>query len=433
MAKRRKSTDRKRPPAGFQNPRIFTPAADAVLVGGLSLIVIALLLAIGVLAPDTFSAFRSLTADDPGQTASSMSDVLRLEQLSWVVILSVMINGPHFMASYWVLYSFPNHRRRYRWSTTYMPALLAGMAVLTVILLGIASASGQEQAFNEQFAAFDQPDGAASGLLSTFWAACQQAPCFVLARGIYMLMHAVSIFYLAWHYNGQGWGMTASFCYLAGLRLDAVERRLIRSGYYAMTAVHVGWVLYYAAGEVGVLVAPEISHWVMDGILTLTVLCYLVTLPLGVHGFRRAARRTGQPVPLRAVLPCLASFSWYLLIYIHPYFFLVLQLSHAAQYLAFPLRVEANRHSQVADAAPARRTGRLLLIYLLLVGLGYLVFELPVKLEMMDRLAIGPLEIAGLIASVVNIHHFFADGAIWKISNPEVRGQLFSHLEPVAE
>ena len=77
MAKRRKSTDRKRPPAGFQNPRIFTPAADAVLVGGLSLIVIALLLAIGVLAPDTFSAFRSLTADDPGQTASSMSDVLR--------------------------------------------------------------------------------------------------------------------------------------------------------------------------------------------------------------------------------------------------------------------------------------------------------------------------------------------------------------------
>jgi hypothetical protein len=52
---------------------------------------------------------------------------------------------------------------------------------------------------------------------------------------------------------------------------------------------------------------------------------------------------------------------------------------------------------------------------------------------MMDRLAIGPLEIAGLIASVVNIHHYFADGAIWKISNPEVRGQLFSHLEPLAE
>ena len=59
MARRKKSTERKRPATGFQNPRIFTPAADMVLVGGLSLVVIALLLVVGVLAPDTLSAFRS--------------------------------------------------------------------------------------------------------------------------------------------------------------------------------------------------------------------------------------------------------------------------------------------------------------------------------------------------------------------------------------
>ncbi|MGY8736469.1 MAG: hypothetical protein ACKVIW_03000, partial [bacterium] len=30
--------------------------------------------------------------------------------------------------------------------------------------------------------------------------------------------------------------------------------------------------------------------------------------------------------------------------------------------------------------------------------------------------------------SCVAIHHYFIDGAIWKLSNPKVRGELFSHL-----
>ena len=37
----------------------------------------------------------------------------------------------------------------------------------------------------------------------------------------------------------------------------------------------------------------------------------------------------------------------------------------------------------------------------------------------------------GLLALIVNIHHYFVDGAIWKISNPKVRRDLFAHLKPV--
>jgi hypothetical protein len=32
----------------------------------------------------------------------------------------------------------------------------------------------------------------------------------------------------------------------------------------------------------------------------------------------------------------------------------------------------------------------------------------------------------------INIHHYFTDGVIWKISNPEVRKELFAHV-PRAE
>jgi hypothetical protein len=30
----------------------------------------------------------------------------------------------------------------------------------------------------------------------------------------------------------------------------------------------------------------------------------------------------------------------------------------------------------------------------------------------------------------INIHHYFTDGVIWKISNPEVRRELFAHVPP---
>ena len=33
-----------------------------------------------------------------------------------------------------------------------------------------------------------------------------------------------------------------------------------------------------------------------------------------------------------------------------------------------------------------------------------------------------------MILAFLNIHHYFTDGVIWKISNPEVRKDLFAHV-----
>jgi hypothetical protein len=33
-----------------------------------------------------------------------------------------------------------------------------------------------------------------------------------------------------------------------------------------------------------------------------------------------------------------------------------------------------------------------------------------------------------LILMFINIHHYFTDGVLWRISNPEVRKQLFAHV-----
>jgi hypothetical protein len=156
----------------------------------------------------------------------------------------------------------------------------------------------------------------------------------------------------------------------------------------------------------------------------LRVLGFAIPIPLGIWGFRRAARRSGRRIPLRAIFPWAVTYFWYLLIFVHPYFFLVLQLSHALQYLSFPLRVGANhRTGKEKSTVPFP-----FLLYLGMVATGFMVFDLPPVLQMMQFFHLEPYKVASLVAVVVNIHHYFTDGAIWKIRNPDVRRELFSHL-----
>jgi hypothetical protein len=41
--------------------------------------------------------------------------------------------------------------------------------------------------------------------------------------------------------------------------------------------------------------------------------------------------------------------------------------------------------------------------------------------------AIIPL--GAMVAIGINVHHYFTDGVLWKIRNPEVREALFGHLQ----
>jgi hypothetical protein len=37
-----------------------------------------------------------------------------------------------------------------------------------------------------------------------------------------------------------------------------------------------------------------------------------------------------------------------------------------------------------------------------------------------------------LLLAFINIHHYFTDGVLWKLRNPEVQRQLFAHVPAVA-
>ena len=466
---------KRRPPVEFENPSIHNPLVDSLCVGGLSILVIAGFLVYLWLNPEMIS---QLKPDEPGSvqveqqqdsvrkgivklgdrvaslnqdTNLALADQSGINSLLLMFWLTVLLNNPHFMSSYRLLYRSREQVLRYRWSSMYMPLLLLGAAgfclfgqmqgmtpkspdidgVVTnvrsdVIEISIGADDGLRK--DHELGVFHgksylgrlkiretRPNSAVGEIVPTR---------FSISEILLQVLGAVAALYLAWHYNGQAWGMTASFLYMAGIRVTQYERRCIRSAYWSLTAFHVVWSLsLFLRGH-------ETLEQIKDAVFVLS----LLMIPVGIHGFRCAARRTKKRIPLPALLPWVAIYFWYVLVYIHDYALIFLQLSHSLQYLCFTSRVELNLASRKTSRFDVRLLGvplSVCLLYLALLGSGWLVFELarfvPMTTPQEKVLQAG----LGLLAVIVNIHHYFVDGAIWKISNPKVRQDLFAHLKSV--
>jgi len=144
-------------------------------------------------------------------------------------------------------------------------------------------------------------------------------------------------------------------------------------------------------------------------------------------------RRTGQLPPGKALVAWSAIFVWYAMMARDPKAIFWIQIAHAIQYLSFPVRVEINRTA----TSLAKSTGKLgvhMAIYAAaLLVVSYVVAQV-VPGTAMSAVANVFGEQPGKVAPVlilmfINIHHYFTDGVIWKISNPEVRQELFAHVK----
>lgn len=344
-------------------PAITTPFWDALLTGGVSIVGMGAVLVYVLLYG--------------GPIAFADAD--------WIA-LTILVNSPHFMASYRLLYSSRAEIVAHRWSTIGVPALLFGTLVVAAFL----------------------PERDA----------------------IYAQLVLLSSIYLAWHYTGQAWGMVSAFGQLAGIRYTASERRAIRFGLRTLLALHV---LYALAGRLPPpeWVAP--ATWIRLYGHAFYGVCGLaaISLAAGAWGFLSARRRHGQ-LPIRTVLPWAAIYLWYPFWYFVPGGFLFVQLSHALQYLAFPLRVEVNRHAQAAPRTAQAKRMHALLVYLALVGAGAAILNgAPLAARWLGEGWYSTPDARAIFMAFTNcvaIHHYFIDGAVWKLSNPKVRGELFSHV-----
>jgi len=176
---------------------IITPIVDTICSGGLSVVVILCLLLYGVAYPD-------------GRTVTFSFDLF--------LVTNLVINWPHFMASYWLLYSNRQNLRKHPLVAVVLPLVLFGFIAYSFLV------------------ALIHPVGAAD------------SPLFVM-----QVLGPLAPLLLAWHYTGQSWGMTACFAFIAGLRMSAGERRLIRSGFLTLAVFHVllAWEVMHVAQNFG--------------------------------------------------------------------------------------------------------------------------------------------------------------------------------------
>jgi len=333
------------------------PALDVWLFGGASIVVLCLLCASSLFLSSDFVLEKFL-------------------------ILTVALNGTHFLASYRLLYSSWHFAREYPWASIYMPLLLVVYASGALVVVAVN-------------------------------------PAITLPM---QLLIATASIYLALHYTGQTWGMMASFAYLDGVRFSPRQKFTLRASLKVMAAWHALWALR-------LLWTPEGLPLTYLSAFSQVMNCAgILSMLAGLGALWRVGSTTGRSVSSRVAVPYVALYAWYVFLFFNPAALFWVQIFHAIQYLPFPMRVELNRLSKSDDAAPAARARGALVAYsaVLLAGSALVFGGIPWVAKEMGP---GATSVWVAIASVINIHHYFIDGCIWRISNPVVSKELFAHTD----
>lgn len=224
--------------------------------------------------------------------------------------------------------------------------------------------------------------------------------------------------------------MVATSAFLENVTVAPIERRLIRTSLWIFLAWQIAWNLHFfgfftAPSLVSLGPDPRLLASLFRGMTALTP----VAIGLGVAGFVLMRRRAGRALPARVYVPWLAICLWYAALGRYPNAIYWVQLSHATQYMLFPLRVEANRfHARHAGetATPGSRLALHMALYVAaIVASGWFIYGGVDSIAPAE----GPLKhLPFMVGNIVNIHHYFTDGVVWKLRNPAVRRELFAHL-----
>lgn len=338
---------------------IITPRLDPWLVGGFSILVLL--------------SFLILSSAIPQEMI-----------LGNFLVLTVLLNGTHFMASYSLLYSSGEYIRRYRTAAVVMP-----IGLLLVGALGL-------------------------------WCAAPPHGDATIIQGILV----ITALYLALHYTGQVWGMMASYAYIHGIRFSAGERTLLRGCLRTMALWQMTWALTTSPSYIPVALISYASPC-----MHILNCAAIVSLLLGAATLLHLRRRVRAPLPPTIVLPFGSLYVWYAFLFVYPQSLFWVQIFHSIQYLSFPFRVEMNRFSmQKVDITSSERWRHLFTYSCALTGASLFVF---VGIDKGLNYPAGGYENYFLVlVALINIHHYFIDGCIWHISNPEVRADLFAHIRP---
>jgi tetratricopeptide (TPR) repeat protein len=230
-----------------------------------------------------------------------------------------------------------------------------------------------------------------------------------------------------WHYSGQNYGLFMMFARRAGAKPGKVERRAL---YGAFIASYLVLFLGFHAGTssdpmfMSLGIPPVVARWGQIGLGA-------AFLALSAYGLSQLARAIGW----RKLLPCLTLFSSQFLWFVvsaavsmfsgidipqSRYSSGVLAVMHSAQYL-WITSYYARREASEASG----RSWRPWAYFGVLVAGGIALFVPGPWLA--SRVFHHDFTTSFLIfTSLVNLHHFILDGAIWKLRDGRIASLLLN-------
>jgi len=227
--------------------------------------------------------------------------------------------------------------------------------------------------------------------------------------------------YLTWspyHYAKQHFGIASMYSARNGKPLANGEKRLLEVSFVAQAAfmivtLNASSLDPSAAGTGEVLLPAILPSWTY----TLALAFAGVSVVAALLGFARHKARTGRGWSFMVTLLLVVSFVWFVVPnvwvpghtngpWVGPrvgaWIPVAIPFFHCAQYLG----MTTHRARQSGPVRPV-------ILLLTLMVLGYALFELTAQaLEVTAKLKEAHALL--LMASVVNVHHFWLDGIVWK-------------------
>jgi len=364
---------------------LFHPVTDFLLAGGGSVLV----------AAPVFWLIRDKVAAYPTAT--------------WLgLMLSVIINYPHFAHSYQLLYSG-------------IGARIFGSGTPTKVRV------------KYMWAGFIAPSLIGAFLLGTY-----------LSDSVRLLGFAANAFWFTtgWHYVKQGYGVIIVLSAVRRIYFSNVEKKLLLANGYAV------WIYSWMALNV------ELHETTFYGVkyFTLRLPPFLLTIGyfaallttaalLGALVYRVLARK--QPVSWNGVVGYVSSlYLWVIAFNADPIFTIFVPAFHSLQYMLFVWRYQLNKAAADASAqgtassiglievdttSPIRRLVQFVCIGLVLGVIGFGALPAFFQVSMAPDAGLwGPTVGAFIFVVWINLHHYFIDNVIWRRDNDDVRRFLFA-------
>ncbi len=327
---------------------------------------------------------------------NEQADLLRISTFAFY--LSWVVNWPHFMSSYLLLY------RDRRSELFKKPKLFWAAFIVPAVLFAIMS-----YAFNTA---------------SHFW-----------------LSALVQVLYLTvgWHYVKQIFGTIVVTSAQEKYYLKPSERWTLLIHLFSIWGLsfvsaqrNTGQAEFYGV-KYGFL---ELAYEWQIAAYVITALTGLVALTVLIRRYLQEGRTLAWP----GLVSLAALYCWYLPFAYHRHFFYLVPFFHSFQYLYFVYvlkknqwQSEANKKSTEPKAQRVYQFKKVLGFSLFTFASGMLFFKLiPTWLDenyltqsSFAVIALGPTAFMAAFQMFINIHHYFIDNVIWRGENPNLKQNLF--------